>query len=66
MSSVSLWNPAPKTSKVRGRHGAPDKTLLELYELWVQGRVRGGDLERHYGLSEKQLYEWGKVNQLKA
>ena len=48
---------------VRGRHGAPDKTLTELYELWLMGHVRRGDLELHYGLSEKQLYEWGKANQ---
>ena len=46
---------------VRGRHGAPDKTLLELYKMWAQGLLRVGDLMLHYGLHEKRLHEWGKA-----
>ncbi len=38
----------------------PPKTILELIQMWELGFIRNSDLQRDYGISEKELYEMAK------
>ena len=46
---------------VKGRHGAPDMTAGELALKWELGVLDKQDLLFHYGISEKQIFEFSKV-----
>lgn len=46
---------------IQGRHGAPVMTAGELAMKWEMGILSKQDLMLHYGISEKQIFEFSKA-----